>query len=145
MSSAYRPVVVARSASLAVALLAAASTPAAADDAEVLAIREIALPGARSITEQIDEKLTGLGEVLDDHLGRLTLDAVELHYDGHRRARVRVGGESELVSLRFDGTIDFGNGLARVHARLHLALGDQELKARIRVPSWATRWRSIRS
>jgi hypothetical protein len=82
------------------------------------------IPKGRSFSDQIEEKLTRLGETVDGHLGRLTLDHIDFRFDGHERtARIRLRGESGRMSLHLDSDILFDNGCARVDARITLAIG----------------------
>src|SRR5438128_1289633 len=69
-----------------------AHAPAAAPratEAMTVAAAAPAIPGGRSMSDEIADKLSALGGAIDAHLGTLTLDAVDLHVDGrHREARL---------------------------------------------------------
>jgi hypothetical protein len=87
-----------------------------------------AIPKGRSFSDQIADKLTLLGDTVDGHLGRLTLDHLELHFDGHTRvAKLRLSGETRRMSLRLDGDILFDNGCARVDARIDLGIAGRHV------------------
>ncbi len=100
------------------------------------------LPGGARLTlsQQITDELTELGNTLGHHMGALSNEMVAVRFDGRRRrAKVRLGlandGERFLV-FRLDGDVHFTHGVARVTAKLdvgiagrvvHLELPDFEM------------------
>lgn len=107
---------------LAVAI--ASSAPAAADEAVLLGSRWPTVPEGRglSLEQQITDRLTQIGNELGRHLDLLSHETFQLKVDGRRRrAHVRFsGGNSELLSFRFAGDIQFDSVNARVNARIDL-------------------------
>jgi hypothetical protein len=78
----------------------------------------------RSYSQQIADRLTWLGEEMDEHFGKLSFDRVAIRVDGRaRRAKIRLGkGDGGMLSMRIDSDIKFANGLARVNARIDLSI-----------------------
>jgi hypothetical protein len=103
----------------------AASAPASADDAVLLASRWPGVPAGRglSLEDQITERLTTLGNEIGKHLDLLSGDMFQLTVDcRHRRARVRLGGgDDQHLALRFAGDIQFDDTNAYIDARIDLA------------------------
>jgi hypothetical protein len=109
-----------------VVLAAAGWRPAAADE-PFQGPPEV--PRGRSFSEQIADKLTQLGDTVDDHVGPLTLHVLDLRFDGRaRRAHLRLRGETRYLSLRIDGDVEFHHGAAQVDARLELGIAGRQLR-----------------
>jgi hypothetical protein len=104
---------------------AAASAPAHADDAMLLAARWPSVPAGHglSLEDQITDRLSMLGNELGKHLDMLSHDMFQLTVDcRHRRARVRLGaGDDEHLAFRFAGDIQFDDVNAHIDARIDLA------------------------
>jgi len=84
-------------------------------------------PG-RSFSDQVADRLTLLGDAIDQHLGALTLDALEFRLDGRaRRATVRLRGDTRYLSLHVDGDVHFADGAAQIDARVDLAVAGRHL------------------
>jgi len=83
----------------------------------------------RTYTEQIEDRLTWLGDQMDAHFGRLSLDEVAFKFDAReRRAKIRLGkGDGKLLSMRIDGDVKFENGLAHVDAAINLSINGYEM------------------
>jgi hypothetical protein len=120
---------------LGAALVACALGVATTAQAEVLTREPLAMPmldapeipRGPKLSEQIASKLTLFGDVLDAHLGELTLDALELRIDGRRRtARVKLEAAAQRLGFCLDGHVRFERGLARVATRIDLSLGGRE-------------------
>ena len=105
--------------------LGIAAPSASADPAVLLASRWPSIPEGHglSLEDQITDRLTQLGNELGRHLDLLSHDMFQLHVDGRRRqAHVQIGGgDSELLSLRLAGDIQFDDIHARVDARIDLS------------------------
>jgi len=110
-----------------VALAVLVAAPAAsADPTVLLASRWPSVPDGHSLSleDQITDRLTLLGNELGRHLDLLSHDMFQLKVDGRRRqAHVRIGGgDSESLSVRLDGDIQFDDINAHVCAHVDLAL-----------------------
>jgi hypothetical protein len=83
----------------------------------------------RTYTQQIEDRLTWLGDQMDAHFGRLSLDEVAFKFDGRdRRAKIRLGkGDGKLLSMRIDGDVKFENGLAHVDAAINLSINGYQM------------------
>lgn len=83
----------------------------------------------RTYSEQIADRLTALGDEMDEHFGKLSLDRVAIRVDGRaRRARIRLGkGDGGMLSLRIDSDIKFEHGLAHVNARIDLSINGYKM------------------
>ncbi|MDX2089196.1 MAG: hypothetical protein SFX73_15175 [Kofleriaceae bacterium] len=88
---------------------------------------QLPLGGGLTLSQQITDQLTELGNTLGTHLDLLSHGELGLQVDGRRRrARVRLGStdtERYLV-FRLASDIHFTQGVARVRARLDLGIGD---------------------
>lgn len=86
--------------------------------------------GRLTLSQQITDRLTELGNTVGAHVGVLSSGEVGLVFDGRRRrARVRLGSsdtEGYLV-FRLASDIHFTQGVARVRARLDLGIGDHRV------------------
>lgn len=82
-----------------------------------------------SLSEQIQERLTLLGNTLGYHLDLLSRDTLSLRFDGRRRrAFVRFGGgEAQYLTLRIASDVHFTEGLARISTRLDLSVAGRAL------------------
>lgn len=79
-----------------------------------------------TLSQQITDELTALGNTLGAHLGALSYGELGLEVDGrHRRARVRVGSSDteRYLVFRLASDIQFAHGVALVHAKLDLGVG----------------------
>jgi hypothetical protein len=113
------------------ALGAIAASPAAADDASLYDRLWPRVPDSQRLTlsEQITDQLTALGNQLGYHLDLLSQDMVALRVDGRRRrAYVRLGaGEGEFLSFRLASDVHFTEGLARVATTVDLGIAGRTL------------------
>jgi len=78
-----------------------------------------------SLSEQITERLTQIGNTLGAHLDLLSQDMFQLRVDCRRqRARFRLGGgdPDDVLTLRFAGDVQFSNLNARVDAYVELGV-----------------------
>ncbi len=136
---------VGRSRIVAVALGALAGLLPAADagaNGEAAFVGPPQIPGARSMGEQLAVAFDDLGAALDEHLGILTSDVLEVRFDGrHRRGRVRVRGATARVAVGFDSDVTFERGGAHVRARIDLRLGDHAVK--LEIPAFEVRPTSV--
>lgn len=124
----------------AVVAVVAPAGPAHADPAAFMGAAE--LPRGRTFGEQLADAFSELGVVIDEHLGVLTNDVVDLRIDGrHRRGRIRVHGDVASASVAVDSDIRFEHGGARVKARLDLRLGDHHLE--VDLPDFEVRPTSV--
>jgi hypothetical protein len=103
-----------------------AATSVAAAEGESIERLWPALPADHSLSleDQITDHLTELGNMLGGHLDLLSHDMMGLRVDGRaNRARLRLGGGNpRYLTFRFDSNWQFGDGKARVKARLELGL-----------------------
>lgn len=79
------------------------------------------------------DNLSDLGNLVGDHIDQLSHDFIGLHVDGRgQHARLRLGGGNpHFLTLRLDSDWLFGNGKARVNARLELGLGSHVLDLKL--------------
>lgn len=93
-----------------------------------------------TLSQQITDQLTELGNTVGHHVNTLSNDAIALGFDGRRRrAKVRLGLEDtpdSYLTFKIAGDVHFTHGVARVAARLdigvagyvlHLELPDVEM------------------
>lgn len=85
------------------------------------------LPAATRLTlsQQITDELTELGNTLGQHLDTLSNDLLVLQFDGRRRrARIRLGStESDrYLTFKVAGDVHFTHGVARIRATLDLGV-----------------------
>jgi hypothetical protein len=125
-----RRVRVASSLVVVTALLAVA--PAFADDKGLYERLWPHAPDARRLTlsEQIQEQLTELGNTLGYHLDLLSHEMIGLEIDARRRrAYVRVSaGDERFLTFKLASDIHFTEGLARVHTRVDLRFRGRALE-----------------
>ncbi len=99
---------------------------ASAEPAMLLASRWPSVPDGHALTleDQIVDQLTLLGNTFGHHLDLLSHDMVQLRVDARRRRAYLLigGGDSEGLSLRLHGDIQFDDLNAHVCARLDVAL-----------------------
>ena len=77
-----------------------------------------------SLSQQIQERLTLLGNTLGYHLDVLSRETLSLRFDGRRRrAYVRLGGgEAQFLTFQLASDVHFTEGLARITTRVDLAV-----------------------
>jgi hypothetical protein len=82
-----------------------------------------------SLEQQIEDRITEVGNQLGLHLGGLSHDMVGLEVDGRgQRARLRVGaGNVHYLTFKMDTIWHFADGKARVATRVDLGLAGREL------------------
>jgi hypothetical protein len=87
----------------------------------------------RSFSEQIADRLTWLGQEMNSHLGALSMDHMQVRFDGRgRRARIGLGkGDGQLLSMRIAGDVKFERGLARVATKINLTLNGTRLQLQL--------------
>jgi hypothetical protein len=135
-----RPVVRAKPIAIAAPAGSAAPAPHAAGLPELVARRWPSLPQGHHLTlsEQITDRLTEMGNLLGDHLDLLSQEMFQLRVDGrNRRAHVRFGGggdDSDLFTFQIDGDIQFYNLNARVDA--YIDLGFRSHRLRLALPAF---------
>jgi hypothetical protein len=90
------------------------------------------VPDGRHLTlsQQITEQLTMLGNTFGQHLDALSKDTLRLRFDGRRRrAFVRLGaGEARYLTFRLASDVHFTEGMARISTRLDLAIAGRALR-----------------
>jgi hypothetical protein len=99
-------------------------------DRDPLAATESTAKLERSFSQQIADRLTWLGNEMNQHMGNLSFDRVAIRFDGRaRRARIRLGkGDGGMLSMRIDGDIKFEHGLAHVDARVDLSINGYRVR-----------------
>ena len=87
----------------------------------------------RSFSEQIADRLTWLGQEMNSHLGALSMEHMNIRFDGReRRAKIGLGkGDGELLSMRIAGDVKFERGLARVATKINLTLNGTKLQLQL--------------
>ena len=82
-----------------------------------------------SFSEQIQERLTLLGNTLGYHLDVLSKETLTLRFDGRRRrAYVRFGGgEAQYLTFRLASDVHFTGGIARISTRVDLSVAGRAL------------------
>jgi len=113
------------------ACAAAMSSPAAADDGSLYERLWPRVPEDSHLTlsQQITDQLTLLGNTLGYHLDVLSNEMLTLRFDGRRRrAYVRLGGgDAQYLTFRLASDVHFTEGLARVTTRVDLGIGGRAL------------------
>ena len=99
---------------------------ARADDIALYERMWPSIPTTRQLTlsQQLTDSLTELGNTLGYHLDLLSNDMLALRFDGrHKRARVKFGViDSDYVTFKFDSVVHFTAGMARIQARLDVGI-----------------------
>jgi hypothetical protein len=82
-----------------------------------------------SLSQQIQDRLTLLGNTLGYHLDVLSRETLSLRFDGRRRrASVRLGaGEAQFLTFQLASDVHFTEGLARITTRVDLAVAGRAL------------------
>jgi hypothetical protein len=85
--------------------------------------------GHLTLSQQITERLTLLGNTLGEHLDALSKETLTLRFDGRRRrAHVRFGGgETQYLTFRLASDVHFTEGLARISTRVDLSIAGRAL------------------
>lgn len=116
------------------ACVAAVSSAAAADAPDAPALYDRLwprVPEGRHLTlsQQIEDRLTVLGNTLGHHLDLLSKETLTLRFDGRRRrASVRLGaGEAQYLTFRLASDVHFTEGLARISTRVDLSIAGHAL------------------
>jgi hypothetical protein len=108
----------------ALALVALAAAPAAADD-EYLGMTDVGDldPLRPRLSQQIADGVTELGDEIDAHLGALSAGVVSLRFDGRSR-EIHLGFDlqGDNVAFKFRSDVVVRGGVARVDARIDLRL-----------------------
>jgi hypothetical protein len=109
-----------------------AASPASANEKSLYDRLWPRVPDGNQLTlsQQIQDQLTELGNQLGYHLDTLSHDMIGLRIDARRqRAFVRIGGGDERF-LRFDlaSDIHFTQGLARVNTKVDLRFRGRKLE-----------------
>ena len=109
-----------------------AASPASANDKSLYDRLWPQVPDAHRLTlsEQIQQQLTELGNTVGHHLDVLSLETITMRVDARRRrAFMAVGGGSERhLTLRLASDIQFVEGLARVNAKINLNFRGKRLE-----------------
>jgi len=81
------------------------------------------------LSQQLEERLTLLGNTLGYHLDVLSRETLSLRFDGRRRrAYVRFGGgEAQYLTFRLASDVHFTEGLARITTRVDLSIAGRAL------------------
>ena len=115
----------------AVALVCALCDPVAAEDTLYDRLwPEVPERAQLTLSQQITDELTSLGNTLGHHLDALSGDLVGVRFDGRRRrASVRVGTSraERYLTLELAGDVHFTQGVARVHATLDVGVAGHVL------------------
>jgi len=82
--------------------------------------------GRLTLSQQITDQLTELGNTVGQHMSALSHDTLTLTFDGRRRrAKIRLGladDGTRFLVLRLDGDVHFTQGVARVAATLDVGI-----------------------
>lgn len=115
-----------------VLVVVAAARPAAAEDKTLYDRLWPEVPAGRHLTlsDQITEQLTLLGNLVGYHVDVLSADLIAMRVDARRRrAYVRIGaGDERVLRLRIASDIHFTEGLARVTTRIDLRIRGRNLE-----------------
>src|SRR5262245_30824061 len=116
---------------VALVLLVGAAPSASADASDVADNLWPRVPQDHSLSleQQIEDRITEIGNELGTHLDLLSHDMVGLQVDGRgQRARLRVGaGNTRYLTFRMDSTWHFADGKARVATRFDLGVAGREV------------------
>lgn len=84
-----------------------------------------------TLSQQITDQLTELGNTVGHHVNTLSNDAIALDFDGRRRrAKVRLGlaeGPDRYLTFKIAGDVHFTHGVARAKVRLDLGVAGHVL------------------
>lgn len=84
-----------------------------------------------TLSQQITDQLTELGNTVGQHVNTLSNDAIALGFDGRRRrAKIRLGLEDtpdRYLTFKLAGDVHFTHGVARVVARLDIGIAGHVL------------------
>ena len=84
------------------------------------------IPAPLSLSQTIQSNLTLMSLELNDHLGKLSFDLVDLKFDvTGKRAKFRLGGGDEGFGLKLDSDIKFQSGYARVQTTIDLRIAGE--------------------
>lgn len=116
----------------ALACVAAMSSVAAADEYALYDRLWPRMPEGPhlSLSQQITDQLTLLGNTLGEHVDALSKETLTLRFDGRRRrAHVRFGaGETQYLTFRLASDVHFTEGLARITTRVDLSIAGRALR-----------------
>ena len=89
-----------------------------------------------SLSLQVTDELTELGNLLGHHVNTLTNETLTLGFDGRkRRANFRIGlaeGPDRLLTFKLVGDVHFTKGKARATIKLDVGIGDRVLHVELR-------------
>ncbi len=112
-----------------------ASSPVAADYYQDKGLYERLWPqvpdGHRlTLSQQIQDQLTELGNTLGYHASVLSADMIGLTFDARRRRmQARLGGgDDQMLSFRLASDVQFTDGLARINTKIDLSFRGRSLK-----------------
>lgn len=114
-----------------VVAVALASTPALADgDLYDRLWPRVPQGHQLTLSDQITDQLTELGNLMGEHMNALTNDALAMTFDGRRRrAFFRVGGgDARFLSFNFASNVQFSDGRAQINARIDLTIAGNKLQ-----------------
>jgi hypothetical protein len=82
-----------------------------------------------TLSQQITEQLTVLGNTVGYHLDVLSKETLSLRFDGRRRrAYVRFGGgETQYLTFKLASDVHFTEGIARISTRVDLSVAGRAL------------------
>lgn len=89
-----------------------------------------------SMSQQITDELTELGNMLGHHVNTLSNEALSLGFDGRkRRAKFRIGladDPDRLLTFKLVGDVHFTQGRARATLKLDIGVGERVLHVELR-------------
>ncbi len=102
-----------------------ASSPAGADENGLYERLWPQVPDGQRLTlsQQIQDQLTALGNTLGYHASVLSNDIIGLSFDARRR-RMQArfgGGDDQMLSFRLASDVQFTEGLARINTKIDLS------------------------
>ncbi len=116
----------------ALVVLLALTSPAAADEPTLYDRLWPRVPDSQQATmsQQIADQLTELGNQLGYHLDQLSSEMLALRFDGRRRkAFVRLGGGNEqYLNFKLASDVHFTEGVARISAKVDLTFRGKNFK-----------------
>jgi hypothetical protein len=83
----------------------------------------------KSFSQQIEDRLTWLGEEMDEHFGKLSMDRLAIRVNGRSKtAQISVGkGDGGTLSMRLGGDVKFEKGLAHIDAKIDLTINGHRM------------------